>query len=412
MSERSQRARGQGGRLLVVATPIGNLGDLSPRAAEALRASAVVLAEDTRRTRPLLEHVGSHAKLVSCHQHNEEQRVPLVLERLGAGDDVALVTDAGAPGVSDPGGRLVAAVVEQGGAVEVLPGPSALVGALMGAGLVTHRFAFLGFLPRRAGARREILRQASPALALVLFEAPGRVEETLSFLASELGPRRVVVARELTKKFETFHRGVLGGPLEPPLVDKGEVVLVVEAGDESAAAAVEDASAAIERARADETLTPKQRAKQVAKALGISPREAYARLLAEGEAAASTATAPPGGGDESTPPATRMGRLMAATEPSRRQLASRLADAARALLEADEAAAEVLGAEPREEEGARSPVESGIEGADELMAWLEGAPRLPAPVEAREAAKALLSAMSAADALEDALHFLLDDEER
>lgn len=401
------------GRLLIVATPIGNLGDLSPRAAEALRTAAVVLAEDTRRTRPLLEHVGSHAKLVSCHQHNEEQRVPLVLERLGAGEDVALVTDAGAPGVSDPGGRLVAAVVEQGGAVEVLPGPSALVGALMGAGLVAHRFAFLGFLPRRTGARREILRQVSPALALVLFEAPGRVEETLAFLAAELGPRRVVVARELTKKFETFHRGVLGGPLEPPLVDKGEVVLVVEAGEASEDAAPEDAATLVERAKADTSLTPKQRAKQLAKALGISPREAYARLLAEGEGTASQAAAPAAESLAEEDGGSRMERVLRATESARGRLSRLLADAARALVEADEAAARVLGAPsrpPDESEGARALVESGIEGADELMRWLESDPRLPAPVEAREAAKALLSAMSAADALEDALHFLRDDE--
>lgn len=394
------------GRLLVVATPIGNLGDLSPRAADALRTSAVVLAEDTRRTRPLLEHVGSHAKLVSCHQHNEEQRVPLVLERLGAGDDVALVSDAGAPGVSDPGGRLVAAVVEQGGAVEVLPGPSALVGALMGAGLVAHRFAFLGFLPRRAGARREILRQVSPTLALVLFEAPGRVEETLAFLGEELGGRRVVVARELTKKFETFHRGVLGGPLEPALVDKGEAVIVVEAG-EAGAAAVEDAAVTLEKARADESLTPKQRAKQVAKALGISPREAYARLLAGGPSGA-----PAEDGDDAAPQGgSRMARVMAATSTARRQLATRLADAARALVEADEAAARALGTARTEGSREPPPIESGIEGADDLMRWLEQAPRLPAPVEARESGRALLSAMSAADALEDALQALLDDEE-
>ncbi len=395
------KERAPGGRLLVVATPIGNLGDLSPRAADALRGAAVVLAEDTRRTRPLLEHVGSSAKLVSCHQHNEEQRVPLVLGRVGSGDDVALVTDAGAPGISDPGGRLVAAVVEAGAAVEVVPGPSAVIAALMGAGLVSHRFAFLGFLPRRAGARREILRQASGALALVIFEAPGRVEETLRALAEELGGRRVVVGRELTKHFETFHRGVLGGPLEPPLVDKGEAVIVVEAGDASAERPQQDAAVVVCKARADESLTPKQRAKQVAKALGISPREAYARLLVEGVPVEE----PP------LPPArvSRIGGAVLASSIARRELASKLADAARALIAADEAAAHALGRSL--EEPVRDGPESGIEGVDELLQWLAAGPSLPAPTEAVETGKALLSAMSAADALEDALRTLLGDEE-
>lgn len=393
------------GRLRVVATPIGNLGDLSPRAAEALREAAVVLAEDTRRTRPLLEHAGSSAKLVSCHQHNEESRLPLVMERLAAGDDVALVSDAGAPGVSDPGGRLVAAVIEAGGAVEVVPGPSALVGALMGAGLVSHRFAFVGFLPRRAGARREVLRQVSPSLALVMFEAPGRVEETLGFLAAELGGRRVVVARELTKRFETFHRGVLGGALEPPLVDKGEAVIVVEAGEAAESGPALDAGALVDKARADASLTPRERAKKVAKALGISPREAYARLAAGDAFEAALEEARP------TPrePTTRIGAAVVASEGFRRELAGRLAAAARALLEADAEAARSLGREaPAEDEG--HEIESGIAGADELMRWLAGQPSLPAPVEAVETGKALLAAMSAADALEDALAALAGDD--
>jgi 16S rRNA (cytidine1402-2'-O)-methyltransferase len=406
------------GRLLVVATPIGNLGDLSPRAAAALREAHVVLAEDTRRTRPLLDHAGGHGKLISCHQHNEEQRVPAVLERLGAGELVALVTDAGTPGVSDPGGRVVAAVVQAGFSVEVVPGPSALVAALMGAGLVSHRFGFLGFLPRKAGGRRALLSQCGPELALVLFEAPGRVEEVLAFLHQELGPRRVVVARELTKRFETFHRGHLGGELTPPFVEKGEVVLVIEAGEagERAAAAPADEARVFEELRADAALTPRQRAKAAAKALGISPRDAYARFTDEaapGDGVLGGRGAGAGAGAAPVAPSTYQERIAAAAHAGgehRQELAECLAAASRAFLAADAAAALALG-RPREFSDAAPGVASDIPGADALMAWLQGHASLPAPVEAAETATALLGAMSAADALEDALKALVGAED-
>ena len=137
------------GRLVVVGTPLGNLGDLSPRATLALQTADLILAEDTRHSRPLLDAAGATAKTLSCHQHNEEERVHVVLERIVAGERVVLISDAGAPAVSDPGGRIVAAIVAAGELVEVVPGPSAPIAALMGAGLDTTRFTFFGFLPRK-----------------------------------------------------------------------------------------------------------------------------------------------------------------------------------------------------------------------------------------------------------------------
>lgn len=261
------------GVLRVVATPIGNLGDLAPRAADALKSASLVLCEDTRHSRPLLDRVGVSGRALSCHAHNERDRADTVLETLERGEHVALITDAGAPALSDPGGRIVEAVAARGYRVEVLPGPSALVAALMGAGLDTARFAFLGFLPRRGRARRTLLADVVRAgFAAVIYEAPGRVPETLDDLHQAFGARRVVVARELTKLHETFHRGVLGQALVPPLVERGEVVIVVEAAEAQVAVADVDVAALAH----DTTLAPKERARRIAAASGMTVREAYA----------------------------------------------------------------------------------------------------------------------------------------
>ena len=363
------------GALVVVATPIGNLGDLSPRASAELARCAVVLAEDTRHSRPLLERAGFHGPLLSCHAHNEHERVAEVIERVHRGERVGLVTDAGAPGISDPGGRVIAGVAEQRLRVEVIPGPSAVVAALMGAGVDAARFAFLGFLPRTGKERERIVRDAAQAeLALVLYEAPQRTQETLDDLHRLLGPRPVVVARELTKMHETFHRGALGAALSPPLVEKGEVVIVVAAG--ALARDVVDVDA-IAR---DASLAPKERAKKIAAALGIPVREAYALV----EQQKST---PAAGGRE------RVERALAL-----------LAEASRALVEAERAAGQ--GPLPP------SPQHSEIDGADELMALLAVRPAQRAPVEVHELARALLAALSAADALKDALAFEEDSRVR
>src|SRR4051812_21064282 len=197
--------------LYVVATPLGNLGDLSPRAAELLRRVPVVAAEDTRRTRGLLSHLGASPTLLSFHAHSGERRLDAVLDILRDGRDVALVSDAGTPGVSDPGADLVAAARAGGIAVIPIPGPSAVATALSAAGFPADRYLFLGFLPRKGGERARLLaRAAVEEWSVVLFEAPGRLGALLQDLARLTGPeRQAAVARELTKLHEEFRSGTL-----------------------------------------------------------------------------------------------------------------------------------------------------------------------------------------------------------
>ena len=236
----------QPGTLHVVAPPIGPLGDLSPRAQQALRDVAAVCAEDTRHTRRLLGHFGIEAELVALHEHNEQQQAARLVERLQAGESLALVSDAGTPLVSDPGFRLVRAAREAGVRVSPVPGPSALIAALSVAGVASDRFAFEGFLPARAGARRERLqRLAGEPRTLIFYEASHRIAETLEDMAGAFGAeRRAVLARELPKLFETVLDGTLAALLERVRQDpdqrKGEFVVVVEgAGDDADAALAE-----------------------------------------------------------------------------------------------------------------------------------------------------------------------------
>lgn len=219
------------GTLYLVATPIGNLGDMSTRALETLRAVAFVACEDTRHSRVLLEHFGLSAETVSLPAFAEGQRAGRILERLVAGEDCALVTDAGSPGISDPGEKLVAEALERGVRVVPVPGPTALVAALSASGLPTGRFHFLGFLPRKGPERQAMLEEVAPLSAtLLLYESPRRLAETLVDLKDVLGERRAVVARELTKVHEEFARGTLGSLGERYATEepRGEVVLVVE----------------------------------------------------------------------------------------------------------------------------------------------------------------------------------------
>lgn len=219
------------GTLVVVATPIGNLGDLSPRAAEALRTADLVLAEDTRRTGRLLQHIGSQVPQRSLHEHNERERIAEVVQRLQAGERIALVSDAGTPTVSDPGYRLIAASAAAGVTIEVVPGPSAMLTALVASALPTDRVAFEGFLPRKGAARRERLEELrTERRTMVLFVSPHRADTDLADLAAVLGADRpAAVARELTKLHEQVLRGPLGELAER--VDRegvrGEVTLVV-----------------------------------------------------------------------------------------------------------------------------------------------------------------------------------------
>ncbi len=199
------------GTLFVVATPLGNLGDLSPRAAETLRRVAAVAAEDTRHSRPLLTHVGSSADLVSVHAHSPDSAIRRVLSLLEAGRDVALITDAGTPAISDPGVALVAAAREQEYSVVTIPGPTAVAAALAVSGLSADRYVFLGFLPRKGGERKRLLSAiARSEWTVVVFESPNRTAELLDDLAQVCGEgRRAVVARELTKMFEETRDGTL-----------------------------------------------------------------------------------------------------------------------------------------------------------------------------------------------------------
>ena len=223
------------GILYVVSTPIGNLADLSARAVDTLRAVAAVLAEDTRHSRPLLDHYGVSAALLPYHEHNEASATPRLVARLLAGDSLALICDAGTPLLSDPGARLVRAALEVSVQVTPVPGASALLAALVVSGLAADRFTFFGFLPRRGRKRTEALSAISELThTAVLYEAPNRVPATLADLAAAgAGDRAAVVARELTKRYEECSRGTVRSLhasylREPP---RGEVVVII-AGDQ------------------------------------------------------------------------------------------------------------------------------------------------------------------------------------
>lgn len=226
---------GAGGTLFVVATPIGNLDDVTLRALAILRAVPLVAAEDTRLTRRLLERHGIRGHLVSFHARNASRRLPELLAHLEGGADLALVTDAGTPGISDPGEELVAAWATRGGTVVPVPGPSAVLAAISATGLAGPRWVFEGFLPRRGGERRaRLARLAADERGAVLFEAPNRVAATLADLAATCGPDRpAAVCRELTKVYETIERGPLGELTERAargeIPARGEFVIVLGA---------------------------------------------------------------------------------------------------------------------------------------------------------------------------------------
>jgi 16S rRNA (cytidine1402-2'-O)-methyltransferase len=232
------------GRLDVVGTPIGNLGDLSPRAREALAQADLVAAEDTRHTGAMLAALAVSARLISVHEYNEAARIDGLIAQLRGGKIIALVSDAGTPLLSDPGFALVRAAAAAGIEVRAIPGPSAMTAALSIAGLATDRFVFEGFLPARAAERRESLnRLAAETRTLVFFEAPHRILETLEDLAAALGAARpAVIARELTKLHEQVYRGALGAlaalARSDPNLARGEITLVVEGAPQAPSDAV------------------------------------------------------------------------------------------------------------------------------------------------------------------------------
>jgi len=278
--------------VVLVATPIGNLGDLSPRAVAALSSADVIAAEDTRRTRPLLTAAGVAAgnRLVSFHGPREAELAARLVERIvERRERLVCVTDAGMPGISDPGERLVVAALAAGVAVEVVPGPSAALAGLVLSGLPTGRFVFEGFLPRKGRQRAErldVLRREDRTV--VLFEAPHRLEATLSDLAAALGPDRpVAVAREITKKFETVWRGTLGetGGDHPPEA-RGEQVIVL--GAAPPAVDQEPAEEALAQALREELAggaSTRDAAATVAARLGVARRRVYNLATSLGEEA-------------------------------------------------------------------------------------------------------------------------------
>ncbi|HXZ86332.1 MAG TPA: 16S rRNA (cytidine(1402)-2'-O)-methyltransferase [Myxococcota bacterium] len=271
------------GAVYLVATPIGNLEDFSPRAVRVLREVAAIACEDTRHTAILCRHFAIETPRVSLHAHNEARRVPELLARLARGEAIALVSDAGTPLVSDPGERLVRAAIAAGAAIVPVPGPSALLAALVASGFAARPFAFAGFLSRRGSARaRELAALAEFPGTLVLYEAPNRAAATLADLRAALGPRRVALARELTKRHEEVLRGVLG---ELELAElRGELTIVVEGPGEAGAAAAApgaELEAEIARLLADGR-SARDTAREIAERFGLPRREAYARVLAHG----------------------------------------------------------------------------------------------------------------------------------
>lgn len=264
--------------LIVCPTPIGNLEDVTLRVLSALREADVVACEDTRRTRTLLDRYGVNAKLVSYHEHNEEQRSAELVERMGAGATVALVSDAGMPLVSDPGYVLVRSCVAAGLSVEVLPGPSAALAALVASALPADRWRFAGFLPRKAGELRRVLSE--PGGTLVAFESPRRVPGTLALLADIDPAREVAVCRELTKAHEEVVRGTAAELAEryagaPP---KGEVVLVL--GSPTEPPEGEGPPAGLDQVRrlVDAGAKPRVAAQVVAELTGGNANRLYAAL--------------------------------------------------------------------------------------------------------------------------------------
>ncbi len=281
------------GRLLLVATPIGNLSDLSPRARQALAEADLICCEDTRRTRVLLSAVGVGAgnRLLSLHEHNEASRVERVRMCLAEGGTVAVVSDAGTPGISDPGSLLVATLVAEGETVSTVPGPTSVVAALSVSGLPTDRFCVEGFLPRKGSARRARLAAVmADDRTTVVLEAPGRVAATLADLAVLDPVRPVAVVRELTKVHEEVWRGTTAEgaaayAAQPP---RGEVVIVVAGAPEAPPVSHEELEAAV-RARLAEASGegPRQIAESLSRQLGVGRRQVYeVALRLKGQAGA------------------------------------------------------------------------------------------------------------------------------
>ncbi len=272
------------GILYLVATPIGNLEDITQRALRVLAEVDLIACEDTRHTRVLLDHYGIRTKLISYHEHNERERAGELSALLESGKSVAVVSDAGTPGICDPGFRLVNEAISKSITVVPIPGPVAMISALVASGIPTDEFLFAGFLPSRGQARRQRLEQLRTlATTLVFYESPHRVADALADAFEVLGERRAVVARELTKLHEEFSRGTLSElatmfHTETPT--RGEIVLIIdrEVIEQATGAPKQDILSAVERFQA-EGLDHRLALKRAAKELGMSRDEAYRRLM-------------------------------------------------------------------------------------------------------------------------------------
>ena len=268
--------------LYVVPTPLGNLADLTRRAEEILRAVPWVAAEDTRHSGPLLKQIGSPARTLPAHRHNEHEAAARILEKLQGGESVALISDAGTPGISDPGARIVAAVRAAGCKVVPLPGPCAVTTALSASGLLDEHFLFYGFLPNKGGQRRQAIEALRDyPCALVFYEAPHRILETVADLAAVLGERTLVIARELTKLFESIHSGPLNAALpwlqEDSNRQRGEFVLLVSGAP---AGADDGEGERVLKLLLAEGLPVKQAVKLAAAITGAAKNMLYERALA------------------------------------------------------------------------------------------------------------------------------------
>ena len=274
------------GTLYLVATPIGNLADITHRALQVLKDVDLIACEDTRHTHKLLQHYGITTKTISYHEHNEQQRTTHLIDLLKQGSDVAVVSDAGTPAISDPGFRLVRAAIENDVAVVPVPGPSALISALVAAGLPTDEFFFAGFLPPRTNARRTRLGELKTVPGtLIFYEAPHRLAGTLKDAYEILGEREAVVARELTKLHEEIKRGRLS-ELASFYVDeenpRGEIVVVIDRNVIGESTSETEASiAALVDQYEQDGLDHRAALKKAARELGLSRAEAYRRLIAE-----------------------------------------------------------------------------------------------------------------------------------